>query len=142
MSEEALLLSSRLMGLVDLGPLHPLSITAFTNEANTSQWDPQHTFTAYTNLIESKVVIIKDRGVFWRRKKKTINCNQPPFSLSFRPNQLLSLSSPWTPVLSIVQLQRSRRLRCLYPITATSPECGLMESKRRWRVWTERFTAV
>lgn len=46
MSGEALVLSSRLMGPVDLGPLHPLIITAFTNGANTSQWDPQHTFTA------------------------------------------------------------------------------------------------
>lgn len=48
--------------------------------------------TAHTHLIGRKVVIIKDGGAHWRRK--WIDGNRSPSSLSFRPNQLLSLSPP------------------------------------------------
>lgn len=83
----------------DLGPLHPLIITAFTNGANAFRWD--FLLAAHLDLCASKVVMIKDEGKSVVGKK-WINGNQSCPSLSFRPNQLLSLSPPWTLVLSIL----------------------------------------
>lgn len=90
--ETALLLWSCLMAPAVGWPCltHPLLITAFANIANASQWD--FLSSAHTHLIGYKVVIIKDGGA--HRRKTWIDGNQSSSSLSFRPDQWLSLSPP------------------------------------------------